>query len=112
MALASLSIAVSYGTIKCIVAYGETSETRWRRPWFSTNATSLVYPDLLCFAEANIKFAEMRSANLVFSSTFSLGGEEGMERRKKKFQYLLGEPRSKGRSAVVRKIPLQWKNVL
>jgi len=38
---------VSHGTIKCIVAYAETSETRWRRPWFCTlNACSLVYPDL------------------------------------------------------------------
>jgi len=35
---------VSDGTIKCIVAYGETSETRWRRPWFCTlNDSSLVY---------------------------------------------------------------------
>jgi len=34
---------VSHGTIKCIVAYVETSETRWRRPWFSTvNAAPLV----------------------------------------------------------------------
>ena len=33
---------VSNGTIKCItVAYGETSETRWRRSWFCTlNASS------------------------------------------------------------------------
>jgi len=30
-----------------MVAYGETSERRWRRPWFSTlNAASLVYPGL------------------------------------------------------------------
>jgi len=27
---------VSYETIECIVAYGETSETKWRRPWFCT----------------------------------------------------------------------------
>jgi len=36
-------------TIKCITAYGETSEIRWRRPRFCTlNASSLVYPGL-CF---------------------------------------------------------------
>ena len=44
---ASGSHFVSYGTIECIVAYGETSETRWRRPWFCTlYAPSLVHPGL------------------------------------------------------------------
>jgi len=33
--------------LKCIVPYGETSETRWRRPWFRTfDAASLVHPGL------------------------------------------------------------------
>jgi len=33
---------VSYGTTKCILAYRETLERRWRRPWFCTlNAFSL-----------------------------------------------------------------------
>ena len=38
---------VSCGTIKCIAAQGETSETRWRSPWLYTlNPSSLVYPTL------------------------------------------------------------------
>jgi len=38
---------VSYETIKCIVVYGDTSETRWRRPSFcALNASSPVYPGL------------------------------------------------------------------
>jgi len=35
------------GIIKCIAAYGENLETRWRRALFRTlNASSLVYPGL------------------------------------------------------------------
>jgi len=39
------AILFFYGTVKCIVAYDETSETRWRRSWLCTlNVSSLVYP--------------------------------------------------------------------
>jgi len=41
------AILFSYGTMEGIVAYAETSETRWWRPWFRTlKAATLVYPGL------------------------------------------------------------------
>ena len=64
------SYFVSHRARKCIAAYGETSETRWRRPSPSThNAASLVYPGLYSCRPVNEAASMLAAARYSKSKT-------------------------------------------